>query len=163
MKPVLISLGLILYLLNLASIQANSMGNWQQLSIKNSCIGMNPHICLNAYGFRIDRSGHYMVGPNNSGKILTGTLNPNEFSQLENSARLVANAFLIGNVNCRTVPGLPDIQTLIKIKLEDGTNHVIRGINGIYATSCSGENPGAFIKLNSELNKLSLKYYPASF
>ncbi|MBU6460448.1 MAG: hypothetical protein KGQ58_06195 [Proteobacteria bacterium] len=165
LKPKLVVLFLFFLLaaVEVTAVQAREISDWKEIKIQSVCDGISLHLCINGYGFKINRSGHYVAGPNAEGNTVRGILNQNEMSRLENSARLVARAFMASSVRCRTVPGLPDIQTRLEMVLANGTIQLIRGNQGVYATMCTGDNPGAFLKLNAEVNELSLKYYPSRF
>jgi len=134
---------------------------WTQVESRTACEAMNPRYCVGIYGFVVNDHGHFIIGPNPTGKTLEGELTTDEFAQLKAHADALATdvaADPTGKCEAgRRMMGTADVITLtVDLK----AYAVATGPNA----SCSYNGDTESTKqLIADVQRLRQKYYVTPF
>lgn len=134
---------------------------WQQVANRTACEAMNPLYCAGIHGFVVNDHGHFIVGPNPSGKTLEGELTAGEFAQLKAHADAIATDIAADPVGkCESGPHMMGTADVITLTVGAKVYSVTDGLN----TECSYNGDSESTKqLKADVRQLRQKYYVTPF
>lgn len=137
---------------------------WNQVTESVTCEALANDHCVGFFGFTVDTSGNYTVGPADTGESLSGQISSTERAQLNSDATAVASGDLSGAPGCTSGGGgVPGASDHVDLSLSGMAGATVYDGQGTGNKVCTLGDAGAAQKLHTDLHQLMLKYYPTPF
>jgi hypothetical protein len=135
---------------------------WLVVREQTRCEAMPDDRCLGRYGFAIERSGGFVVGPSPRGNLVRGRIAGDELQRLGRLVDRVAST--LAAVPRRCAPGgIPGVGGQLEIGFADGTSAMVYDAGRPIGTICYAGNWEDVSSLRDEAGSLLTRYYPSPF
>ncbi len=134
---------------------------WQTVARRNTCEAVAPAFCQGGYGFSVDVSGRFTVGPAPDGTTLTGMLTGPERSQLDADAAAVARS-LPTPQTCQPVDAIPGVTSALDLTPPGAGAVRVVELRGPGQLCVRGDGDAAR-RLDADVAGLEAEYYPRPF
>jgi hypothetical protein len=126
--------------------------------VKTTCEAMVPDLCQGGYGFRIDQSGAFVLGPAPDSRSHQGQgAEPRLFALAERALADPASSRLV----CPPIGSIPGTRETVSVNSGDRAL-ILKGDGGVLDPRC-GPEAGRFAELFQAADAAMRRRYPAQF
>lgn len=132
---------------------------WTAVSITTSCEAMNPSYCVGRFGFTVDSTGNFVIGPNAANQTLKGQVTSAELTAIKQDLDTLVPDYSAGTATMCSQTFIPGVATNVLVSATDGKSYVIKDAFRQYC----GSQQAAASDLLSQLGSILKNYYPIPF